>query len=584
MHIRKGLVVSAFSILLAACGGGGGGGSSTPPPPAESTGVFQAGKIQGVSWRTPTRSGTTNAAGAFKYLPGETVTFSIGGIELGSTAGAPQISLFTLAGATPPASELALRREISHMQTSPAPTPFVRAVNLSLLVLALDADDDSSNGLDVSAGNTSLAGATLTVGVTAGGFAARLYRLAPGLNQNIPRTRSIGFLFSSLGLRVSGGAVVRLGSSTNGTSSFSADVASTYDANGELTATTTTYAPSLSTGPAHVTITHDSMGRILHQRTDFDTDGNGVADVTHVTDNTYDAHGNQIANVETDFFSATLSTTSSMISTFDPFGRMLTFDFTFGVPVGQNSTEHGEFHWDAQGNLLDQRTAVDFTDDGAPEVVYATSATYDGSGRLATSRSTRDDGGDGVLDDIDSTTYTYNAAGSTDSLVTTSDLDGDGNVDERTTSHFTPDARGLLSVQIDDHEAPVGTISERTETRYTYDAEARTLSTVRNFDTGADGSVDEVRTETSTYDANGFLTASLGTTDLENDGVVDTRTSETRTYDANGANLTLLSQTDLDADGTFDQSTGNSWEYAPVDNGVVQLIGQYFQVGGASLP
>ena len=577
MRIATGLLTAAFCVLLASCGGGGDQ-TNSPPPPSESTGVLQAGKIQGVTWRTATRSGVTDAAGTFRYLPGETVTFSIGGITLGSTAGAAQVSLFTLAGATPPANELALRRETSHLQTSPVPNPFVRAVNLSLLVLALDVDDDPSNGVDVTAGNTALAGATLEIGITAGGFANRLYRLAPGLNQNIPRTRSIGFLFSSLGLRVSTGAVVRQGFSSPG-ASYTMDIVSTYDAAGEL-ATATTVAPSLSTGPAVITLTHDSMGRILRQRIDYDVDDDGVTDITHLTENIYDAHGNQTSNIESDSFGATLSSTSSLTSTFDTFGRRLTYNFTFGGPGGQVSAERGVFHWDARGNLLDQRIDVDFDNDGAPEVIYASTHTFDGANRLLTNRSTRDDGGDGVVDDIEMGSYTYGASGSPEMLVATSDSNGDGNIDERTTSHFTSGEHGLLSLQVDDHEAPAGTLDERIETRYTYDADARTLSTVSSADTGANGSVDSVRTNTWEYDANGFLTTRASTTDAQNDGVVDSRSREVRTYDANGANLTLLTEDDVDADGIPEQSAASSWVYAPLDNGVVTLVGQYFQAGG----
>jgi hypothetical protein len=76
--IASGLIAA---ILLAGCGGddGGSGDSDTP-----AVGYLMAGGAQGVRYQTATQSGFTDASGAFRYMPGETVRFSVGGIELGS--------------------------------------------------------------------------------------------------------------------------------------------------------------------------------------------------------------------------------------------------------------------------------------------------------------------------------------------------------------------------------------------------------------------------------------------------------------------------------------------------------------------
>src|SRR6476646_9328075 len=103
------LVDTLFAAVLSACGGSSDSGNSGQ---AEVSGVFQAGGAQGVHYSTPTRSGSTDAAGTFKYLPGETVSFSIGAIQLGSAPGAASVTIFTLSGSTPPTTELALRREL----------------------------------------------------------------------------------------------------------------------------------------------------------------------------------------------------------------------------------------------------------------------------------------------------------------------------------------------------------------------------------------------------------------------------------------------------------------------------------------
>ncbi len=84
----RGYILIVSLTLLSACGGGDDA-PPVPPPPvppvAASTGVFVDGVVEGLHYETPTFSGTTNNAGEYDFLPGETVTFSIGGIVLGST-------------------------------------------------------------------------------------------------------------------------------------------------------------------------------------------------------------------------------------------------------------------------------------------------------------------------------------------------------------------------------------------------------------------------------------------------------------------------------------------------------------------
>ena len=59
------------------------------------TGVL-AGPICGLRYQTPSASGVTDERGAFPYLAGETVTFLIGGLVLGTTKAAPRVNLAQL--------------------------------------------------------------------------------------------------------------------------------------------------------------------------------------------------------------------------------------------------------------------------------------------------------------------------------------------------------------------------------------------------------------------------------------------------------------------------------------------------------
>lgn len=124
------LVVAAVMVtLIAGCGGGGGGGTGAVSiPPTVQTGVLYASPVGGVSYSTPTRSGTTNALGQFEYLSGETVTFRIGNFTLGQTTGDSIVI------------PMALKNNVG--------VPVDPILSLQLLQ-TLDADNNPANGITV---------------------------------------------------------------------------------------------------------------------------------------------------------------------------------------------------------------------------------------------------------------------------------------------------------------------------------------------------------------------------------------------------------------------------------------------------
>ncbi len=84
------------------------------------------------------------------------------------------------------------------MQTTT--TPLSRATNLAMLLLALDADGNPNNGIDVSAHAGALANAQLDFDVRLFEFPEKLSRLAPDLNRNIPSAAPVKWLYRSLGI------------------------------------------------------------------------------------------------------------------------------------------------------------------------------------------------------------------------------------------------------------------------------------------------------------------------------------------------------------------------------------------------
>jgi len=87
--------------------------------------------VEGITFKTETISGETDSHGRFTYEPGETVTFSIGGIILGTTTVKPVITPVDLV-------------EGAQDENDPAVT------NITRFLITLDEDNDPDNGITIS--------------------------------------------------------------------------------------------------------------------------------------------------------------------------------------------------------------------------------------------------------------------------------------------------------------------------------------------------------------------------------------------------------------------------------------------------
>lgn len=115
------------ALALAACGGGGGGGDGDPSGTA--TGTLTDAQVQGVSYSAAPSgiTGVTNAQGEYRYNPGDTVSFRLGTLSLGSV-----VASFANRVVTP---------------IDLAGTNDDRLSNLLVLLQSLDADGDPANGI-----------------------------------------------------------------------------------------------------------------------------------------------------------------------------------------------------------------------------------------------------------------------------------------------------------------------------------------------------------------------------------------------------------------------------------------------------
>jgi hypothetical protein len=155
-HSYRLISLAWLAASLAGCGGGGGGDTaalavSTPTVTALS-GVFVDSPVIGLGYATATQSGKTSAKGEFLYLPGETITFSVGAIQL------PPVT----ANATVTPLDIARTTDINNQIVS----------NILVLLQSLDEDGDPSNGLSIAAAAAGQASTAVSFDLAPSVFAA----------------------------------------------------------------------------------------------------------------------------------------------------------------------------------------------------------------------------------------------------------------------------------------------------------------------------------------------------------------------------------------------------------------------------
>ena len=98
-------------------------------------GVFYDSPVQGLEYETQTISGITNEKGEFKYRPGETVTFSVGGLVLGSARGSERV--------TPVDLVIEVGGDVKKIKNQ-------RVTNISRFLQSLDEDGNVENGITIT--------------------------------------------------------------------------------------------------------------------------------------------------------------------------------------------------------------------------------------------------------------------------------------------------------------------------------------------------------------------------------------------------------------------------------------------------
>jgi hypothetical protein len=571
MRTHAASLMLVASTFLAACGGGGGGGGRQPPPPppppAPHTRVF-AGPVQGMSFSTPSRSGLTNALGQFTYLPGETVTFSVGGVQVGAAPGALAMSLFHLRGATPPATEAALRAELV---TENNVTDFDRVANLNLLFMALDQDANPANGFDLTGWNAALAGASLNIEVPLYQFQERVFdRYARGhaINAGVSPALAVTQLYKHMGLAVPVLALTSWTQDSGDDGTINLRIAYEYDANGRVVV-----ARHDNDGDGNPNAlersTYDAQGRVLTYIFDTDSNDDGTPESRRTTTSTYDARGN-LTSETTDRdtgVDGTVEFRQGSTFTYDSSGRLIG-RANFNESSGTVTRQDIEYEYNAAGDLLTREQLTDIGDDDVIDDRHRDVYTYDAAGNTLTELFEHDSDADGVAESQARLTYVLDAAGRMVSVSVEEDTNEDGTADWFRTQTWIYDSNGRPTSTHEESQHPIG-FSENQRT-WTYNAHGDALTEVmEGIELGA-----QYRTVTTrTYDTAGNRATEHMTSDDGADGTLERVSDLTATYDTRLAPSLIAFQS---AEGTDIEA----WRQAFVNDtsltdGVFYLVESY---------
>ncbi len=562
-------------MLFTACGGSvaGNPGGGVPPSSAEPktarpvlTGVL-AGSAAGIHFRTQMLEGLTDDAGTFSYYAGETVSFHLGDIVLGSAAAAPKLDLFQIAGAIPPASEAALVAAVLDTDTV---TGFDRATNAAMVLLAFDRDDDATNGIELRGIDLPLTGKRLELNrehsIFQADLAAYAQRAAMTWNAVEPAD-AVAYIYASLDLRIAAHArrvIFR--------DDHPADAA--YDVT--------------------TTVTYDEVGRVA-------SSSDVVTDPTLPDTQTVyvrDRHGREtrretISTVSTSQGQTT--TTSVILTNRDGRGHAVLSNETTLEGAALRFSRTDERALDMQGRVTSTETLTDRNGDATADEHQSRTYDYD----RATVRYDETFSSDMSAGYLATSLSEFGADGLVAKRRDTTDQDADGVIEFDYEAVYQRDASGALSVATERYRSGVGGQTTGVITTYTRDDEGRNTRTSSTYEGSPQTSVQEVF-----YDAARRFIGSLATQDHDGNGIADYHSIVEVERDADGNVVSresrsmslvdgamrlsfrsLFTQTfeggvpvsqfvgeDYNGDGVFETERMSRFEYTLIANGARHIV------------
>ncbi|WP_226666743.1 hypothetical protein [Microbulbifer aggregans] len=485
-------------------GGSSGGGSG-----AEQEGIFNAGTIEGLRYTAPSFSGLLDNSGTFRYRDGEDVEFSLGGVILGSAAGAEALNLFDLVGSEPLADEAQLRAALQDRERVGA---LDRVANMATLLVTLDRDVNPDNGLDLTGWDTDLADYQIDFEHNLFLFperratdALRAIRTEFDIDYEVASAVPLLFVYDALGIVVPAHQPVleTIDSGNNG--SIEEEIETRYN-DLDLPEIIRRYESPNSADDWNqwVRLRYDELGREVSLEIERETNGDDRLDDIYRRSRFFDEAGLlQRAEIE-------------------------------------NGTQ-----------AVDELVEIDYQ--------------YDKGGNQTRYRLERDDGLNGILDEIEQVDSRYDDDGLLRDSEQEIDTDGDGRVEQRRRFELRYSSDGLLTRVIDTLDgtrtAADGVVDTRTETRYEYDNKQRLAREVQSSDDNADGVVDSELIIRRTYNNRDLLVKETWERDKFADGSVESRQEFDFRYDDEDLLERLEIQYDDNGDENADSTDISEYSY-----------------------
>lgn len=377
-------------LVLAACGDDDEPNDNTPPGSSTQTGRFGPG-FGGVRYTTATKSGLTGTTGEFDYEDGERVTFTLGAVALGSANAANVVNLFDIVGVSAPTDATNMVREIG----DDLHQPWERAVTIAMFLLAMDADGNPSNGVDLTGRDEQLAGIEVNLLRSPSAF---LYQDGASLAARIPHyamyvfddSIAIAYIYRVTGIALSGKATVRsdLGGADEGYYTTA-----TYDQNGCITKTANGFDGEVN---SETTDVYDSGLRKVIETSQRNPNGAGGFDDVFTYTNTYAPNGALQSTTSTDN-----ERTTTDAHTYNSAGLLERSTRTATAEQPQTDS----YTWDATARTV---TMDHLVQQEVGYFGYREVKTFDERGRVATVQQWNYDGVT-VTDELLREEYTYDA-------------------------------------------------------------------------------------------------------------------------------------------------------------------------------
>jgi hypothetical protein len=570
----KRILISSLSILMLSACGGGGGNSSGGNGDGNTTLTGQVSGISGLSFKTintddiETRSGVINQNNEFEYEDGETITLYLGGAELASATASTNMNLFDFFPNLPD-DAATLRKQLrqpfysrERLQAVPRgsyytknqSTPLDRASNIMRLLLALDEDQDSTNGIDLLTDDwiTKLANES---------------DVSLNLDANM-------FEFSDSQAMLAFQHTYSLSINMD----ISEPLATLYDM-AQVTIPTQRregYNSQGLTPPNSGTYEYDDQQRIIKEvkTTSYEYLQDGTPPNHRIYTYEYDAKGNLLK----DFYEADVNDNQIINSynrktyTYNDFGKVESLIYDYDQDTDSNAfrrTVSNNFYENDAVLLKSSTQKTDNTGDNTYDIFYETKYEYDNNHVVESIQDNKLDASGELLSISSRTSYSYNEdyqitqynyeksfSGETASATDRYDFTYDGNTVTSTINYITlnaplssPSNKGVFTETFDED----GLVTKRTkavyvnnaldgsgEVSYSYDANNRITQCQFQFDNTGDEQFNYAQKYDYAYDDNGIT--SIGSQhDYDGDGVF---TVDSESYTAQyGDNSQVLNET-----------------------------------------